>query len=171
MIERHERERQYAASRGDTPKKNEQESKARWPHHSRKVHAEMRRRPCAITASALDTTRVIAPFVEISRKHLEPAGGQVNSTVTVEITMDLHPVTHYWRPNETHLNSLSIEQLGALIAVRRLGDECDNLPRDNLPRDEAAMNTVTVNQGESPKATVYVPVNVCGVPVEWTLVP
>ncbi len=53
---------------------SEQESKARWPHHSWKVHAEMRRRlenPCAITASALDTTRVIAPFVEISRKHLE----------------------------------------------------------------------------------------------------
>ncbi len=70
------------------------------------------------------------------------------------------------------MNSLSIEQLEALIAVRRLGDECDNLPRDNLPRDEAAMNTVTVNQGESPKAvgpTVYVPVNVCGVPVEAML--
>ena len=48
---------------------------------------------------------------------------------------------------ETHLNSLSIEQLEALIAVKRLGDECDN-----LPRDEATMNTVTVNQEQSPKA-------------------
>ncbi len=65
------------------------------------------------------------------------------------------------------MNSSSIEQLEALIAVKRLGDECDN-----LPRDEATMNTVTVNQEQSPKAvgpTVYVPVNVCGVPVEAML--
>ncbi len=50
------------------------------------------------------------------------------------------------KPSEaTYLNSLSIVQLEALIAVKRLVDECDN--------DEAAtMNTVTVNQEQSPKA-------------------
>ena len=72
------------------------------------------------------------------------------------------------KPNETaHLNSLSIEQLEALIAAKRLGEE-----RDQLPHDEATMSTVTVDKGQSPKAvgpTVYVQVSTCGVPVEAML--